>query len=278
MSGAVSPDWLTVRRGEAPLVVSIPHAGTELVEVREQVKSPWLATLDADWWVDRLYDFAADLGATVVSTAISRTVIDVNRDPESKDLYPGLASTELVPTTTFDGTPLYDVDRVPSAEEIARRRKRYFDPYHAALRGELARLGKVHANVVLYDAHSIRSHIPRLFEGTLPQFNIGTFNGRSCAQQLTDAVVANCATYPADQVVNGRFKGGAITRTYGQPSQGVHAIQMELACRGYMTEPELPLTELNWPSRWSPQKAAPLQHALRAVLENCIAFAHRPVA
>jgi N-formylglutamate deformylase len=278
MSGAVSPDWLTVRRGEAPLVVSIPHAGTELVEVREQVKSPWLATLDADWWVDRLYDFAADLGATVVSTAISRTVIDVNRDPQSKDLYPGLASTELVPTTTFDGTPLYDVDRVPSAEEIARRRKRYFDPYHAALRGELARLGKVHATVVLYDAHSIRSHIPRLFEGTLPQFNIGTFNGRSCTQQLTDAVAATCATYPADQVVNGRFKGGAITRTYGQPLQGVHAIQMELACRGYMTEPELPLTELNWPSRWSPQKAAPLQHALRAVLENCIAFAHRPVA
>lgn len=276
--GAASSDWLTVRRGQAPLIVSIPHAGTELVDVRDQVKSPWLATLDTDWWVDRLYDFAADLGASVVSTAISRSVIDVNRDPESKDLYPGLASTELVPTTTFDGVPLYDVDRIPSADEIARRRKLYFDPYHAALRSELARLRKAHASVVLYDAHSIRSHVPRLFEGTLPQFNIGTFNGRSCSQQLTDAVAASCATYPADQVVNGRFKGGAITRTYGQPSQGVHAIQMELACRGYMTEPELPLSELNWPAKWSPQKAAPLQRALRAVLDSCLAFAHRPVA
>jgi N-formylglutamate deformylase len=278
MSGAAASDWLTVRRGEAPLVVSIPHAGTELVEVRDQVKSPWLATLDTDWWVDRLYDFATDLGATVVSTAISRTVIDVNRDPESKDLYPGLAGTALVPTTTFDGAPLYEIDREPGADEIARRRKRYFDPYHAALRGELARLSESHATVVLYDAHSIRSHIPRLFEGTLPQFNIGTFNGRSCSQQLTDAVAASCATYPADQVVNGRFKGGAITRTYGVPSQGVHAIQMELACRGYMTEPALPLTELNWPSKWSPQKAAPLQRALRAVLQNCLAFARRSVA
>jgi N-formylglutamate deformylase len=278
MSAAASSDWLTVRRGEAPLVVSIPHAGTELVEVRDQVKSPWLATLDTDWWVDRLYDFAADLGATVVSTAISRTVIDVNRDPESRDLYPGLASTALVPTTTFDGTPLYEIDRVPSADEIVRRRKMYFDPYHTALRSELARLRNVHATVVLYDAHSIRSRVPRLFEGTLPQFNIGTFNGRSCSQQLADAVAASCATYPADQVVNGRFKGGAITRTYGQPAQSVHAIQMELACRGYMTEPQLPLTELNWPPRWSPQKAAPLQRALRAVLENCLAFAHRSVA
>lgn len=272
MSGA---DWLTVRRGEAPLVVSIPHAGTELIEVREQVKSPWLATLDTDWWVDRLYDFAADLGATVVSTALSRTVIDVNRDPESKDLYPGLASTELVPTTTFDGAPLYDAGRVPSAAEIARRRALYFDPYHAALRGELARLRDVHATVVLYDAHSIRSHVPRLFEGTLPQFNIGTFDGRSCSRQLTDAVAAGCATYPADQVVNGRFKGGAITRTYGRPSHGVHALQMELACRGYMTEPEVPLNEGNWPSTWSSRKAAPLQRALRAALGTCLAFAHR---
>lgn len=271
-----SSDWLTVRRGESPLIVSIPHAGTELVDVRDQIKSPWLATLDTDWWVDRLYDFAADLGATVVSTAISRTVIDVNRDAESKELYPGLASTELVPTTTFDGTPLYDADRVPVAGEIARRRKSYFDPYHAALRTELARLRKAYSTVVLYDAHSIRSHVPRLFEGTLPQFNIGTFNGRSCSQQLTDAVAASCVTYPADHVVNGRFKGGAITRAYGQPSQGVHAIQMELACRGYMTEPALPLSEVNWPSRWSPQQAAPLQRALRGVLEKCLAFAHRP--
>lgn len=274
--GATASDWLTLHRGQAPLVVSIPHAGTELVEVRDQVKSAWLATLDTDWWVDRLYGFAADLDATIVATAISRTVIDVNRDAESKELYPGLAGTELVPTTTFDGTPLYEMDRVPDAAEKARRRKLYFDPYHSALRSELARLRSAHATVALYDAHSIRSHVPRLFEGRLPQFNIGTFDGRSCSRQLTDAVAASCAAYPADQIVNGRFKGGAITRTYGQPAQGVHAIQMELACRGYMIEPEMPLSEFNWPSPWSPQQAAPLQRVLRGVLENCLVFALQP--
>lgn len=270
--------WLTVHRGQAPLIVSVPHAGTELVEVREQVKSSWLATLDTDWWVNHLYGFAAELGATIVSTALSRTVIDVNRDPESKSLYPGLATTELVPTTTFDGTPLYELDRMPNADEQLRRRKLYFDPYHAALRSELTRLRRSYPNVVLYDAHSIRSHVPRLFDGALPQFNIGTFDGRSCSPQLTDAVAAACSKFPADHVVNGRFKGGAITRTYGQPASGVHAIQMELACRGYMSEPALPLNEANWPSHWSPQQAAPLQRVLRDVLDCCISFAKRTTA
>jgi N-formylglutamate deformylase len=272
------PDWLTVRRGRAPLLLSIPHAGTELVEVRNEVKSVWLATLDTDWWVDRLYDFAAALDVTVVATSISRTVIDVNRDAESRNLYPGLASTELVPTTTFDGMPLYDTDRVPDAAEQDRRRQSYFDPYHAALRAELLRLKSLHGTVILYDAHSIRSRVPRLFDGILPQFNIGTFDGRSCAQRLADAVTAVCATSATGYVVNGRFKGGAITRTYGQPASGVHAIQMELACRGYMTEPAPPLTEANWPSPWSPPQAAPLQRILRHVLDCCLAFAHRPNA
>jgi len=271
-----SPSWLSIRRGQAPLVVSIPHAGTQLVEVRDAVESPWLATQDADWWVDRLYGFAAELDATVIATAISRTVIDVNRDAQAKSLYPGMATTELVPTTTFDGIPLYIGDRVPDANERARRRHLYFDPYHAALREELSRLRRAHARVVLYDAHSIRSHVPRLFEGTLPQFNIGTYDGRSCSQELTDAVTAVCAKSSSSYVVNGRFKGGAITRNHGQPAQGVHAIQMELACRGYMDEPSQPLNEGNWPSPWSATRAAPMQRVLREVLDACLSFAQRP--
>jgi formiminoglutamase len=273
-----APQWLTVRRGNAPLIVSIPHAGTQLADIQDQVKSPWLATVDADWWVDRLYAFASDLDATMIATAISRTVIDVNRDPHSRSLYPGLATTELVPTTTFDGAPLYDANLVPDAQEQARRRTLYFDPYHAALREEIARLRRVHSSIVLYDAHSIRSRVPRLFDGTLPQFNIGTYDGRSCSRQLTDAVAAVCSGFSESFVVNGRFKGGSITRTYGQPAQGIHAIQMELGCRGYMDEPESPLTESNWPSPWSAERAAPLQSVLRDVLDACLAFANRSVA
>ena len=267
-------EWLTIRRGAAPLIVSIPHAGTDLVHVREQVKSAWLATLDADWWVNRLYDFAGELDVTIVATAISRTVIDVNRDPESKSLYPGMATTELVPTTTFDGVALYDADCVPSIEEKSLRRQLYFDPYHAALRNEIARLRLLHQNVVLYDAHSIRSHVPRLFDGELPVFNIGTYDGRSCAQDLSDAVAAICAASLFSHVVNGRFKGGSITRTYGQPTQGVHAIQMELACRAYITEPAQPFTENNWPPPWSDTQAASVRRVLRDVLDSCLAFAN----
>lgn len=264
--------WLTVRRRQAPLILSIPHAGTQLAHVREQVKSVWLATLDADWWVDRLYDFAASMDATVVSTAISRTVIDVNRDPSSRSLYPGLATTELVPTTTFDGTPLYESTRLPTAIEQARRRELYFDPYHAALQAEQARLRAMHPRVVLYDAHSIRSHVPRLFDGELPLFNIGTYDGRSSATRLTDLVLAACADFSSSHVVNGRFKGGFITRRYGRPEEGVHAIQMELACRVYMEEPS-PVDESTWPSAYSADRAGPVRAVLRDVLERCIAFA-----
>ena len=175
------PDWLHVERGEAPLIVSLPHTGTEIPpDIEARLVSPWLARKDADWWVDRLYAFAAGLGATTIRTAISRTVIDVNRDPSGASLYPGQATTELCPTTTFDGEALYTGQ--------ARRRTRlrspsasaYFDPYHAALAGEIARLRARHGAVVLYDAHSIRSRVPRLFDGVLPNFNIGTNGGASC--------------------------------------------------------------------------------------------------
>lgn len=265
---------ILIRRGTAPLLLSIPHAGTEIPDsIAPRLVSFWRARKDADWHLPALYDFAAGLGATIVSTQISRTAIDVNRDPSGASLYPGMATTSLCPETTFDGEPLYAPGAAPDDAEIAMRRQAYFDPYHAALQAELARLRASHPIVVLYDAHSIRSVIPRLFEGSLPNFNIGTNDGRSCAPALSGAVAQACAASPAfSSVTNGRFKGGWITRHYGKPEAGVHAVQMELACRGYMEEPDS-ATAYTWPSPYDPARAAPMREALQHILSACLAFA-----
>ncbi|MES2288844.1 MAG: N-formylglutamate deformylase [Pseudomonadota bacterium] len=267
-------DWLEIHRGDAPLVVAFPHTGTILpAPVDSKFRSDWLARKDADWWIHELYDFALAMGATTVRTQVSRSVIDVNRDPSGASLYPGQATTALCPTETFDDEPLYVEGSEPDDEEIARRRAFYFDPYHEALSGELERLRAMHGRVVLYDAHSIRSVVPRLFDGILPQFNIGSFDGASCAQLLTDAIAEIAAASPYDHVVNGRFKGGWTTRHYGRPANGIHAIQMELACRGYLHEPEEPFTEANWPAPYDAGHAAPLRAALTDMLQACITFA-----
>ena len=266
-------DWLSVTRGEAPLLVSIPHAGTAIpADIEAVLVEPQLARFDADWHLEQLYDFAAGLGATVVRTTLSRTVIDVNRDPSGASLYPGQATTGLCPLTTFDGAPLYRGGREPDDAEIERRRRSYFEPYHAALATELARLRARHGRIVLYEAHSIRSRVARLFEGELPQFNIGTNSGQSCAPALGQAVAARCEASGLPTVVDGRFKGGWITRHYGQPERGVHAIQMELACRGYMDEPAV-LTPDNWPAPYEPERAAPLRAHLETILCDCLTFA-----
>src|SRR5579871_1894931 len=229
--------WLSVRRGEAPLIVSLPHTGTFIPpEIEKDLASPWLARKDTDWGVDKLYNFAADLGATLVRTAVSRTVIDVNRDPLGASLYPGQATTALCPTTSFDGEALYREGLEPSGREIARRRQLYFDPYHSALRQEISRLRRMHAQIVLYDAHAIRSTIPRLFNGTLPNLNIGTDNGRTAAAALVRGIETHCVKSNFTFVTDGRFRGGWTTRHYGDPAHGIHTIQMELACRSYMEE------------------------------------------
>jgi formiminoglutamase len=272
------PAWLEIRRQDAPLILSFPHTGTDIPEAyRPGLVSLWRARRDCDWWIDQLYDFAANLGATTIRTAISRTIIDVNRDPSGVSLYPGQATTELCPTTTFDGDPLYHPGHEPDAAEIARRRAAYFDPYHAALADEVARLRMIHDRVVVYDCHSIRSVIPRLFPGELPNFNIGTNSGASCDPALQAMVEARCAAAPGmSMVANGRFKGGYITRHHGRPQAGVHAVQMELACRGYMREPMPDVSEANWPTPYDPVYAAPIRATLTAVLQDCIAFARKP--
>jgi N-formylglutamate deformylase len=259
-------DWLVVERRETPLIVSIPHAGTDLLGFESAFADPWLARKDADWRLDELYDFVAPLGVTLLRTRLSRSIIDVNRDPSGASLYPGQATTELAPTTTFDGEPLYRPGLAPDAAEIAERRRLYFDPYHAALGGEIARLRQKHKRVALFDAHSIRSVIPRLFDGELPVFNLGTSSGASCSPRLREMVVAVLAASGQTSIVDGRFKGGWITRAYGKPGEGVEALQLELACRAYMQEPEHPAPE-NWPTPIDKKRAAPTRATLKRVLE-----------
>jgi N-formylglutamate deformylase len=271
---AEAPEWLIVERREAPLVVSIPHAGTELLDFEPAFVNPWLARKDADWRLDALYDFAASLGATLVRTRLSRSIIDVNRDPSGASLYPGQATTELVPATTFDGEPLYRPGLAPDAAEIDERRRLYFDPYHAALAAEIARLHQKDKRVALFDAHSIRSVIPRLFDGELPVFNLGTNSGTSCGPELRETVGAVLAASGQTSMIDGRFKGGWITRAYGRPSQGVEAVQLELACRAYMQEPEHPAHE-NWPTPIDGKRAAPTRATLKRVLEAILSEVSR---
>jgi N-formylglutamate deformylase len=258
-------DWFTITRGDAPLIISVPHAGTHIPkEILPTLRDRALAISDADFYVDKLYHFAIQHAVTMLTTSISRTVIDVNRDPAGVSLYPGQTTTGLCPTERFDGTVLYHEGCEPDDAEIARRRKTYFNPYHSALHSEIERLRAKHPKVILYDAHSILSHVPRLFPGELPQFNIGSFDGKSCAPALTEAVSKACGD---SQIVNGRFKGGWITRHYGAPDRGIHAIQMELAMRGYLDEAG------PWPPVWEPTRAAPLQATLANIVTACLNFA-----
>jgi formiminoglutamase len=265
--------WLELVRGDAPLILSVPHTGVDLDGLEPRFASPWLARKDTDWWVHDLYDFAPALGATVVLTRISRAVIDVNRDLGGRPLYPGLPATELCPTTTFDGEPLYEEGQEPDDAEIAERRRMYFDPYHATLRDEVARLRDRFAHVVMYDCHAIRSTIPRLFANSLPNFNVGSNDGKSADTALTAAIEAACARSAFSRVLNGRFKGGFITRSIGNPSMGGHAVQMELSFRGFLREPFGAIDESLWPTPYDPVYAAPMRAALGRVIEACLTFA-----
>ncbi|MES2977353.1 MAG: N-formylglutamate deformylase [Pseudomonadota bacterium] len=227
-----------LQRGTVPLLVSMPHIGIEIpADLRGDLRPEALAVEDTDWHLDQLYDFVATLGASLLRPRYSRYVIDLNRPPDDKPMYPGASNTELCPTRFFTGQPLYREGCDPRPEEQQRRRQMYWQPYHDALAGELARLKAAHGAVLLWDAHSIRSHIPWLFEGKLPDLNIGTASGAAAHASITDAVVAATARQPeVSTAVNGRFKGGYITRHYGQPESGIHAIQLEKCQSLYMQE------------------------------------------
>ena len=231
-------DVFALTRGTAPLLVSIPHAGTLIPHELEQRMTPAaLQRADVDWHLPHLYEFVHAMGATVIAANYARHVIDLNRPPQDESLYPGQDVTGLLPMDTFRKEPLYLPGEAPGAAERDERRERYWRPYHDALHAELDRLRARHGQVLLWDAHSICSVLPRFFEGRLPDLNLGTADGRACAAAVQAAAEAPMKAQGGyTHVSNGRFKGGWITRHYGAPQQGVHAIQLELCQCTYMDE------------------------------------------
>jgi len=258
-----------LHRGSAPLLVSIPHMGTQIPqELRAAYVDRALALEDTDWHLDRLYAFARDLGASILQPAVSRYVIDLNRPPDDTPMYPGASNTELCPTRFFTGDALYRDGCAPAPEHQRERHARWWAPYHQALQGEIARLKAEHGYVLLWDAHSIRSEIPWLFEGRLPDLNIGTADGRSADAGIAAAVAEAAGRHPEfTHVLNGRFKGGYITRQYGRPAEHVHAVQLEMCQCTYMREAP--------PWDYDAARAARVQPALRDMVEAAVAAARR---
>lgn len=234
----MSEATFTLHRGRLPLLVSLPHAGTVIPADQQLRYVPRaLAVEDTDWFMEEVYGFVRELGASLLVPRHSRYLIDLNRPPENLPMYPGVNNTELCPTRFFSGDALYREGQAPDDTEIARRLQTYWHPYHHALQAELARLKAEHGHALLFDGHSIKSQLPWLFDGQLPDLNLGTASGASCAPSLRDALSRVLATQTEfTHVVDGRFKGGYITRRYGQPTQGVHAVQLEKCWRCYMEE------------------------------------------
>ncbi|OWO95505.1 N-formylglutamate deformylase [Rhizobium esperanzae] len=249
-----------IRRGTSPVVLAFPHTGTDVPPaIYDRLNDNGRILADTDWHIHRLYGGLLD-DATTVRATFHRYVIDANRDPAGVSLYPGQNTTGLVPETDFDGKPIWKDGQAPDEADIAARLRDFHAPYHAALAAEIERVRAIHGVAILYDCHSIRSRIPFLFEGKLPDFNIGTDMGRTCdgsIEQATLTVVEAAQGY--DSVLNGRFKGGWTTRHYGRPETGVHAIQMELAQSTHL-EAEAP------PFAYDTMKADRLRVHLRDIL------------
>lgn len=249
--------------GTAPLLVSLPHDGTAVPdEVAACFTDDARRVPDTDWHVARLYAFVRALGASVIVPVYSRYVIDLNRPPDDESLYPGQNTTGLCPVVQFDGSAIYRAGRGPDAGEVARRIGTYWRPYHAALARELDRIRARHGRVTLWDGHSIRSRVPFLFDGRLPDFNLGTAGGSSCSGALQErlaGILKDQQTY--SHVVNGRFKGGYITRHYGRPAAAIDAVQLELAQLNYMDEDSF---------EYLPGRAAPTVALIRKLLEAAL--------
>ncbi|MCZ6522423.1 MAG: N-formylglutamate deformylase [Alphaproteobacteria bacterium] len=248
--------------GSTPLLVSMPHPGTYLPDgVAEHLTDEARLVPDTDWHLERLYDFAAALGAGVLAATHSRYLVDLNRPPDNRPLYPGAANTGLCPTELFDGGPLYLPGQEPDAAEVGARLERYWRPYHERLEAELAALKESFGVAVLFEAHSIRSRLPRYFEGRLPDLNLGSAAGASAAPELEARLFSLCAGASGySSVLNGRFTGGYTTRHYGRPADAVHALQLELAQTTYMDETP--------PFAFDEARAAHLRPLLRALLEE----------
>jgi N-formylglutamate deformylase len=255
--------------GDGPIILGMPHTGTLVPDdVLDGLNETGRALADTDWHIDQLYDGLLP-DATVVRATFHRYVIDANRDPSGTTLYPGQNTTSLCPTTDFDGRPLYRDGREPDEADIARRRRAFHAPYHVALAAEIDRVRAAHGVAILYDCHSIRSRIPFLFEGVLPDFNIGTNNGATCDPGIETAIAGVCHNATGyTSILNGRFRGGWTTRHYGNPAANVHAIQMELAQSTY-------LVGENPPFAYSPEQAGKLRPHLGEILRRLDDLARR---
>ena len=247
-------------RGDSPLLVSVPHAGRHIPDaIALRMTARAREVPDTDWHVDELYGFVPSTGATLVVATHSRYVVDLNRDPSGAALYPGADNTELCPARTFDNAPIYAAGEEPSQAEVAARRATFFDPYHALLTGEIARIRARHGYAVVLDGHSIATEVPRFFEGRLPDLNLGTADGTACdaeVQRIASDVAASARQFT--HVVNGRFKGGYITRSCGAPRANVHALQLETAQSCYMDEAA--------PTAFDAARAARLGHVLERLV------------
>ena len=256
-----------LHQGRSPVILAFPHTGTDVpADIRERLNDNGRILADTDWHIERLYDGLLS-NVTTVRATFHRYVIDANRDPAGVSLYPGQNTTGLVPETDFDGKAIWKSGETPTKADIAYRIANFHAPYHAALAAEIERVKAIHGVAILYDCHSIRSLIPFLFEGTLPDFNIGTDMGRTCAKEIETAtfdVCANAGGYTS--ILNGRFKGGWTTRHYGKPETGVHAIQMELAQVSHLST-EAP------PFAYDEEKAARLRMPLNDILHRIEALA-----
>jgi N-formylglutamate deformylase len=261
----MSEKVFSLHRGKRPLLVSLPHVGTEIPSQMQGDFVPHaLEVEDTDWHLASLYAFAKHIGASLIAPRVSRYVIDLNRSPENTPMYPGANNTELCPTRSFGGQPLYVEGHEPDETEIEYRRRAYWHPYHDALAAELQRIKAQHGYVVLWDGHSIKSELPWLFEGRLPDLNLGTAGGTSCAPHLEAALSHVLATQKKfTQVVNGRFKGGYITRHYGRPQENVHAVQLEMCFSTYMLEEPPYMVDAG--------RAGKLLPVLRSLLLTCLA-------
>jgi N-formylglutamate deformylase len=254
----------SLHRGPTPLLISMPHVGTLIPHDQQTRYTPRaLAVEDTDWFLDRLYAFAAERGATLLAARESRYLIDLNRPSDNTPMYAGANNTELCPTRFFTGEPLYREGAAPDAAEVRRRVTQYWQPYHDTLAAELERLKAAHGHAVLFDAHSIKSELPWLFEGTLPHMNLGTADGRSCAPSLRAQLAVLLSSQDEfTQVVDGRFKGGHITRARGRPAEGVHAVQLEMCWRAYMDEGP--------PPAWSDAQAARVTPLLERLVQTMV--------
>jgi N-formylglutamate deformylase len=254
-----------LRGGRTPLLVSMPHTGTHVPEpLLSRMTDEAKRLPDTDWHLERLYDFLDELGASVLVATHSRYVVDLNRPPDNANLYPGQDTTPLVPLDTFHKQPLYRPGQEPDAGEIGERVETYWKPYHSQLSRELQRLKGRHGHALLWDAHSIFSEVPRFFSGKLRDLNLGTADGRSCGAGIGEGLMEKVSGYSA--VLNGRFRGGYITRTYGAPADGVHAVQLELSEATYMTE--------SFPFDFREDAARRLRPQLRVLLEEFCRLGH----